>query len=613
VAETVEQIIAEIVADDQMSQTLKSAQRKVRKLGGDVDKLNESLTKQEKTALKAARADKMLAKEMKVAADKTKLLAGEQKKLAARTANATKGIEGLAQGMGIGALSGERLANVWLAAGATAGALIGAIGILAGKSLVTYVSKNIDAQRAVERLDKAQNRFLETLGKAIFAEEKGIKTLDSFAGKLDQMALAVKENDKEVRNFAEGIVDATHAVTTFYTAGIQLALLPITGFIDLLAKAGGGVLKFSLGVVETLAQLTKAVGVLPKEMQEVIGFTNGMQDSISGLTDLSDGLTVKLHKSMQATRDFGDDMAGAAKGTKDFSGAIQEAERELQETQGPIKTWADVATVQTARVRDGFFELNKEVSKLNEGFGILEQPAFSAADVGFATEGGFGAGRFGFAGLTAERLDPGADGVAEAAAELQAPVGLAQSETSLMNEEAVDLNASLNELASGGIANVTAGIGTYIEAMAAGQSQSVSFGAGLALSMGELMQSVGAGMIALSTAKLIADEGFINPLAGIAIGALLVATGAATAGFAKKSISRGKSSGASKAKAVAHDVADVITSRIGNGVFNQQQRQGDNVQVIIGERPIKDVVVQSVRQAISNREINTLSLAGSAL
>jgi hypothetical protein len=48
-------------------------------------------------------------------------------------------------------------------------------------------------------------------------------------------------------------------------------------------------------------------------------------------------------------------------------------------------------------------------------------------------------------------------------------------------------------------------------------------------------------------------------------------------------------------------------------MMSQQDRQGDNIQVIIGERPIRDVVVQSVRQAISNREINTLSLAGAEL
>jgi hypothetical protein len=188
----------------------------------------------------------------------------------------------------------------------------------------------------------------------------------------------------------------------------------------------------------------------------------------------------------------------------------------------------------------------------------------------------------------------------------------AQSPTNMMMEDTINLDAALNDLAAGGIANVTSAVGGYIEAMAAGEATQVSFGTGLLIGMGEMMQQVGAGMIALSTAKLIAEEGFINPIAGIAIGAVLVASGAAMAGFGKGMLKKSSGKGGD-AKAKAAEVADVITTRIGIANANQRERAGDNIKVIIGERPIRDITVQSVNQAIANREINTLSLAGSPL
>ncbi len=192
----------------------------------------------------------------------------------------------------------------------------------------------------------------------------------------------------------------------------------------------------------------------------------------------------------------------------------------------------------------------------------------------------------------------------------------ATTSTSLWVQETVDLTNSLQSLAVGGIGVLTDAVGDYIEAMVAGESSTVSFGDAILAGFGNLMKQVGSGMIALSTAALMVETGGIsaNPIAGIALGGLLVAGGAVLAGIAAKGTGLGSGGGgATDAKSAAGEVIDVITSRIGTSFDRGRDRAGDNIQVIIGERPIRDVVVRSVRQAIVNREITSLSPAGQSL
>ena len=141
--EIVTQIIAEIIAEDQMSATLRDARKKIKAFDGDIKKLNKSLTAQERSALEAAAADKKLAKETKLAAEETKRLDAASRDLAqkglkqsakaAKTAAAanrkladeTKSqADGLKKGIERLGISGEALVNPFTAAAFAIGTLV---------------------------------------------------------------------------------------------------------------------------------------------------------------------------------------------------------------------------------------------------------------------------------------------------------------------------------------------------------------------------------------------------------------------------------------------------------------------------------------------------------
>jgi hypothetical protein len=507
---------------------------------GQIQKLNKKVDKLEASFKETGTAAKKTGTAMKGVAKETKKVgkAGE---------NASKAIEGVAQSMGISAVSGERLANVWLAAGAAAGALLFAVGALATKGLKAYIKSNKDAQDAVERLDKAQERFFETLGKAIFEEEKGITTLDSFAGKLDELAVVVKVNEKAIRGFAEGLVTATDAVVNFYTSGLQVVTFPILGFADLLIAAGGVVLNFGLGIFETIAQMLKAVDVLPDTMKKVIGITDGLQANILASTDITEGFVATLDDQMTAMRGLSDDLAEAAKGTKDFGGATQDAERDLQSFQGPMKTWIDDIKTGTKSVNKLDKALGNLVIRAGKGasaFATLtnEQRAAAAAAEGslFATEGGFATGRTGFQGLTAERVDPGQQGFkglleSEDTDEEKAAARAKADATAETEDQLARLDAAFANFAEGGVMLAVSSLGGFVGALAEGNFNAGEFGKGILISLGNMMVNLGeAAVVAGGIGKWFQEGGlFAAPEMGLLLGGAAIVLGSILAGGVK--------------------------------------------------------------------------------
>jgi hypothetical protein len=182
--EIVNQLILELVAEDQMTQTLRGAKRKVRKFGSDIDKLNETLTKQEKAALSAARADKKLAASMKSAG-------AEAKRMEGRTDNLKKSIEGIAQGMGLSAISGERLSNSYLAIGAAAGAVVGGGLALIKGALETYTARNKEAKEAADRLTKSWGDMQVAAVEATLGTDGLSKAFDTNAARIDALSEAL--------------------------------------------------------------------------------------------------------------------------------------------------------------------------------------------------------------------------------------------------------------------------------------------------------------------------------------------------------------------------------------------------------------------------------------
>ncbi len=526
-------------------------ERQIAKSVKQVSKLDDAFDDVEKEAKQADKAIRKVAKSTEKAGN--------------ASANATKAIEGVAQSMGISALSGERLANVWLAAGAAVGAVIAGVGVLVSKSLTAYIAKNKEAKDATERFAKAQDRLLVSLGSAIFAGEKGANTIDAFASKLDGFTAAIKRNAKPIRGFVEGTVDATNALVKFFTSGLQIVTFPILGFIDLVKQAGGSIIDFALGTIEGLAQIMNAVGVLPDSItKDVLGITDGVQKNVRDMTDISKGLVSSLDKSMTSARKFGDEMTTAAKGNDKFTSSMVKADKALQEFVGPVKTWGDEVKTAGVKVDRAAIAARELAAALNFEPGIASAKKFvkllDDIEAGLTKVSGE---QSGFGGGLTENLAGG--GFAALAQDQTAQQGFAGAITEKVDPAAAqgiqvldDLNVAFDDFANGGIMSAVDSFGLFAESMAAGTFNAGDFGKATLASLGDLLTQLGKGAIA---AGLIGDwfqkGGLIsNPGLGIGLGVAAFALGKVLSGGLAASGSRASSSGSGqRAASVARQSA----------------------------------------------------------
>lgn len=516
----------------------------------------------------------------------------------------TKSVEGLSGAMGIAGVSGETLANGWLAAGVAVGALIASIGALASKSLSAYAKKNVEAKDAVDRLTKAQDRFLVSLGAAIFAEEKGVKALDSFAGRLDSFGAAVTKNKEQVRGFAEGLVDATRIAVKFATVGIQAGLTPMLAFVDLIVAAGGVILNFTLGTIESVIQLLNVIDILPDSItKDLVGITDGVQKEILELTDITEGFTVGLHRTASGVRDFADDMSDAAKGTKDFSGKAQKAEKAVQEFQGPVKTWLDEdlgpkfagSIVKIASAMDELNAIELQMTEFDKLLGVLDDiedglTKVSAAQAGFATEGGFGTGLTGFGGV-AERLTKGEEkGLGAAFKDANGTV----------KDASIDISSELGDFGASGIALATDAMSTFIETMAEGSFTAASFGQGILVAVGSWIGDFGEAMIMAGIMAQFVQGGnlLIAPAAAIGLGIAAVTLGGLMSGLGKRGGGGGGASASSGADAAARRTQRTIS----DDRSSAEDREDATVVIMMDRQVVGRVLRADAKQSARRAE-----------
>ena len=621
--EIVNQIIAEIIAEDQMTQTLRDARKKIKAFGGDIEKLNKSLTANEKAALEAAAADKRLAKEAKAAAVETKRLdraardaaakglrdsRKAAKQLATQADKSKKALEGLAQGMALSAINGERLSSVSLAVGVAVGSVIGGAVSLATDALKTYIAQNVRAKEASDNLSKSWEAMQVAAVESKFGTDGVTKALDRNTARMNALT---KSLFPAVDQMSKLNAEEEKYVKSGFTDSVQFKL----SALGLLVTAAD----FAIESFDELHDIEKKVSEV--SFKNLTDQLKGVGSEIDKIIAKATADSKKLDKEeADAAKRRAKRVAAEAKRKKaEAKRAAAEAKRRQAAADAlSRKTLSEILNFEGAiadakKFRGVLDGIADDLRSLPERLPSLDvaEPVFGAKDVtGFDAEA---------SPFSAEALQQAKEFdavLSEIEATELTVLDNAASSTSLWLQETVDLTASMQQLAVGGIGVLTDAVGDYITAMVAGEDSTVSFGDAILAGFGNLMKQVGSGMIALSTAALMVETGgiFANPIAGIALGGLLVAGGAVLAGIASKGTGlKGGGGGVADAKGAAGEVIDVITSRIGNGFDRDRDRAGDNIQVIIGERPISDVVVRSVRQAIVNREITSLSPAGQSL
>jgi hypothetical protein len=590
VAETVEQIIAQIVADDQISQTLRGARRKIKKFGDDVDKLNKTLTKNEKEALAAAHAEKKLAAATRKAALAAKMQADELK----TTSDALKkGAEQLG-------ISGETMANAWTAAAVvvvgSAVKMMGAIKDLAVDAVRTYTQQVPEATAASERLSQAYKNLQVTTVDAALGQGELTKAIDKNAVRVGVLDEAMADNNSTMSKAAGFAGD--------WALGM-FRVIPIVGQLpDIVTAAQRS--------FDSLADTEERVA----DQTALLDHLKALEEHYNAVADAARDADKEVNRALRdAERTFEQAKRESKAAARAFKRLREEkeklGEKEMADILNPAnwKKAADGARVLHDVIRD----INAEIQTGAFGMGeFAKRLAPEVEQTGFA--GAFDPGGGGLAGRAETGFGP--------PEELGIGAGIS-SEVPEMNQElqnSIDLTNGLNEafmgLATGGVAMATDAFGEYIKQVIHGSFESDKFGQALAAQLGALMQQVGSGMIAMATAAMLVESGaiFSNPFAGIAAGAALVAAGATLEGFATKgSRASFKKGSAGKAREAAEEVTDVVTSRLGAGNRDQRERQGDIIKVFIGEQPIRDITTRSVKDAIFNREIPTLSPAGAAL
>lgn len=630
--QVVNQIIAEIIAEDRMTSTLRDARRKIKGFEGSVDDLNKTLTKNEKEALRAAAAEKRLAMETKALASEAKRAAAAEKQLADAQRRAAdeakraamiadrelaesrqKTVETIKKGVEQLGVSGESLANVWtFATVAVVGGAIkawDAVISLAKDAIGTYINTIPRAKEASDRLSQAYTNLKVTAVEAAF----GTGQLEQ---SINQAAIRVGVLDESMQGLADTNVHTGYTLRDAAANGLGA----VGDFFVL-----GNVVRDAATSFDAFFEVSSKIAMDDSLVQHM----NALRVATEGVADEADRVNKEL-RELEAATGLADDTLTKANQT--YERAKAEQKRMAQQMERLRKEAKRLSEQKIADILDidKWRKATEEARKFKDALkGIVDEielGAFAARSSALTSGPGGGlAGAFGgktgniqFSRFTRESFGPAKEpGLGAGIAAGTIKYKESQEEAAMLESQMDSLNASAQDLATQGIALVATSLGDMITGLAAGTFTIKGFALALAEQFGDLFTQVGAGMIALSTATLLIGNGglFSNPLAGLAAGAALLAGGAALKGLAQRFGGGGGSAGKSSAspRAAASEVTDVVTSRLGGDLFRERERAGNTFQIQIGDREVKDFAVQSVREAIVNREIASLSPAGQPL
>ena len=428
--------------------------------------------------------------------------------------NTKKGIEGLAAGMQIGAISGERLANVWLAAGAAAGTLaFSGIAVVRG-AIDTYIEKSVVAKEASDRLTKAWEKMQIAAVESQLGTTGMTKALDTNTARLNALTESLfpsvdalsRLNEEEEKYVQSGFTDSL----TFQASGIGLLVTATEFAID------------SFDDLHDIEEKAAAV-------------------SFKALTDQLKGVGAEINAILGKAREENEKL------DKEEADAAKRRKKEDARKKKTAEREAAMAAKEAARRQAAADKLaEKELSDiLNFERGIADAKKFLAVlndiEAGVSKTGGF-AGRAG--ALTEE-----------------AGVGGAVGEFAKKKREAaeaarkgkVDIGGAVDDFGAAGIALATDQLGLFIEQMAAGSLTAADFGKGMLQSIGSWIADFGQAMIIAGAMAQFVQGGelLIAPAAAIGLGIAAVAIGKSMSGISQRGGGRGGGGGGSNRAASA--------------------------------------------------------------
>lgn len=479
--------------------------KKVSKLDDRLSKLENKFSKVERSARGAEKELKDVGRAAAVASLGTERL--------------SKGVEGAAQALGISAISGERLANGWLAAGAAAGGLAWAVGTVLTKAVKAYLASTEEGRDATERLTKSSQRFWEELGRVVMGANNAEQSVDNMAGAIDRATIAVMKHEDEIRQFVFYGVKALSGMAQVLSKTTASALTPVLGAIDLVKAGIGNLADNFLTLVEAAGIGANLVGaVTDEELVRIKTRSDALQQQLRDTTDLSNGLVVSLWDQVDAFEGYTDEMANAVLGIGDFSTDLGAADKALQKHSKALKDGTEAA--KAFKAAKGMSAAEKKRT-LEQGLAA----SLGDPDLGFLDK--FSADMAGMPG----------DSTFTYAASFKAEQNLANLgiDDSLMNqfESITALDEAFEDFAKGGVMMAVDSMGMLIEQFASGETSGKAFLGATLASIGGALKELGKAAVA---AGLIGDwfkkGGLIqNPSLGIALGIAAFALGSALSGF----------------------------------------------------------------------------------
>lgn len=545
--ERLDQSFAEVDAEaDRTNETLKKTEKEAAKAAAALEreaaraakKLARELAKVEREAQKAEKAlDRDVAKAARESARAMSKAEREAEQLAKKLdrtrkaakklnlENARKGIEGLAQGMQIGALSGERLANVWLAAGAAAGAVAFGAFTLAKNAIETYIRTNERAKEASDRLVKSWENMQVAAVEAQLGTQGLTEELDRNAVRLDKltefffpaktaMGDLVEEEEKFIQSgFTDSLQFKLSAVGLLVN-GVSLAIDEFDELFEVeqkLAEEGTARLEAHFeSIVDFVDQARESVddflGSLKATGGRVLDF---FVDARKAERKRRRGVKRKKPEDFAILTESGEDFLAAQRATEAFSAQIEKLK--LEET-----------IVQPFNLVAATFEAIER-----SGASIQAEAERRATET-----------------LEAEGLGEG---------------GPFERQKTFLE----DVDVAFEDFAQGGIQLAIEAMGDFITAFAAGDLDVVEFGRGLLNGVGTLLQDLGQAVL---VASLIGDffkkGGLItSPGLGIALGVSAIALGAVLSGASAIGTGGSRGGGASGGDSAARQTARTLNQR----------------------------------------------------
>lgn len=584
------QILIEIVAEDRAREALASARKKVRELGGDVGRLDKSLTSMERAQLDAARGAKVLrdaqaattaaTKKMRVeeakAAVGAKILAREEKKAAAETKRLAKeskaadaalraaargadraaaaidkikadkarqkmeGMKKAAEGLG---LSGEALTGVWVLAGFLIGKAIGA----AARAISDFAQGAIaEAIKGSEEAKIASDQLATSWRGLQLASVEAAGGTEGLIGSMDRATSTITV-------FAESIGTGVEALKSFGRAVEENA------FFESLLRAP----KFIIGASTRgfIEDIEARSGALEEQRESLLKGAEAERGALKALRDRE----VALRKIGEAEA-----IAGAAElraGSRDrprgkprtleeqggFNITTDEAEEFEAGVSALSAATAALLIADATKSRDAALEVSQTQLDLLTAERAAIDAATAAGPIAAAETAAINAKKVATEGLTAANL-------ANAESERE-QILLAQKQT-----------AALTALSNAGL-NVASGLATgAIKLRDIGKTVGKTIG-DLAVRTGAAFIGIGEGFKALIT----------NPFALTAIGVGLVGAGLALQAFTAEP------TGGRGAVSATAETLDRVGERLLTDKKEKERAQQDRL-LIIGSRQFRAAV-----------------------